>query len=183
MSCLGPKVQALYNLVDSIPEHAGRWFVKTLSFHDSPKEKHIIRHRDIIAAIRCLWGDLSLSKYLVYKPRKVFSDREKKTRIYSEMWMGLWWNAVQSLLPQGATLAPVILATDKTQLTQRESMCIILEPLREAERNGIEMTRGDGAVQWVYPRALVYPYGSCPKCQCFPDQLHDPHEHPAHIQQ
>ncbi|KAF8958088.1 hypothetical protein BDZ97DRAFT_1906594 [Flammula alnicola] len=34
------------------------------------------------------------------------------------MWTGKWWHALQSHLPKGATLAPVIIATDKTQLTQ-----------------------------------------------------------------
>ena len=34
------------------------------------------------------------------------------------MWTGKWWHTVQSLLPPGATVAPVIIATDKTQLTQ-----------------------------------------------------------------
>ncbi|KAF9471254.1 hypothetical protein BDN70DRAFT_774172, partial [Pholiota conissans] len=34
------------------------------------------------------------------------------------MWTGKWWHALQSLLPPGATVAPVIIATDKTLLTQ-----------------------------------------------------------------
>ncbi|KJA13291.1 hypothetical protein HYPSUDRAFT_73095 [Hypholoma sublateritium FD-334 SS-4] len=34
------------------------------------------------------------------------------------MWTGQWWHVLQSKLPQGGTLAPVIIATDKTQLTQ-----------------------------------------------------------------
>ncbi|KAJ3722513.1 hypothetical protein C8R42DRAFT_532112, partial [Lentinula raphanica] len=34
------------------------------------------------------------------------------------MWTGSFWHAAQKHIPEGATLAPVILATDKTQLTQ-----------------------------------------------------------------
>ncbi|KDQ52144.1 hypothetical protein JAAARDRAFT_92313, partial [Jaapia argillacea MUCL 33604] len=34
------------------------------------------------------------------------------------MWTGKWWNAVQTVLPKGATLAPIIVSTNKTQLTQ-----------------------------------------------------------------
>ncbi|KAF9455179.1 hypothetical protein BDZ94DRAFT_1378089, partial [Collybia nuda] len=34
------------------------------------------------------------------------------------LWTGKWWNAIQALLPKGATLAPLIIATDKTNLTQ-----------------------------------------------------------------
>ncbi|EGO02638.1 hypothetical protein SERLA73DRAFT_38032, partial [Serpula lacrymans var. lacrymans S7.3] len=34
------------------------------------------------------------------------------------MWAGKWWHSVQALLPQGVSVAPVIIATDNTQLTQ-----------------------------------------------------------------
>ncbi|KIM44286.1 hypothetical protein M413DRAFT_58649, partial [Hebeloma cylindrosporum] len=34
------------------------------------------------------------------------------------MWTAKWWHVIQSKLPEGATLAPLIIATDKTQLTQ-----------------------------------------------------------------
>ncbi|KAJ3711595.1 hypothetical protein C8R42DRAFT_543897, partial [Lentinula raphanica] len=34
------------------------------------------------------------------------------------MWTASFWNTVQTKLPHGSTVAPVILATDKTQLTQ-----------------------------------------------------------------
>ncbi|KIY48749.1 hypothetical protein FISHEDRAFT_10888, partial [Fistulina hepatica ATCC 64428] len=33
------------------------------------------------------------------------------------MWTGKWWEEIQDKLPEGSTVAPVILATDKTQLT------------------------------------------------------------------
>ncbi|KAI0739541.1 hypothetical protein C8Q80DRAFT_1051838, partial [Daedaleopsis nitida] len=89
-------VRSLHEIVDSLPERAGKWFIKTLSFQDRPEEKHVIHHRDVIAAIRCLWGDPSLAtKYLTYKPCKVFSGEDRKTCIYSEMWTGVWWHAIQ----------------------------------------------------------------------------------------
>ncbi|KAJ3776201.1 hypothetical protein FB446DRAFT_629886, partial [Lentinula raphanica] len=34
------------------------------------------------------------------------------------MWTGYFWNAAQPYVPEGGTIAPVIIATDKTQLTQ-----------------------------------------------------------------
>ncbi|KAJ7751483.1 hypothetical protein DFH07DRAFT_745482 [Mycena maculata] len=34
------------------------------------------------------------------------------------MWTAEWWWDIQELLPIGATLAPIILASDKTQLTR-----------------------------------------------------------------
>ncbi|KIM55518.1 hypothetical protein SCLCIDRAFT_134551 [Scleroderma citrinum Foug A] len=34
------------------------------------------------------------------------------------MWTGNWWNAIQKHLPEVASIAPVIISTDKTQLMQ-----------------------------------------------------------------
>ncbi|KIK78152.1 hypothetical protein PAXRUDRAFT_164756 [Paxillus rubicundulus Ve08.2h10] len=153
------------------------------------------------------------------------------------MWTGKWWHAVQNLLPEGASIAPLIIATDKTQLTQfsggksaylvyltlgniprairwkpsqhaciligylsvdkvtgaqltkkeksvriqrlfHESMRLILEPLKEAGRSGLEVVCGDGHVRMVHPILVCYvadypeqclvtcaKYGTCPKCQ------------------
>ncbi|KAI0696249.1 hypothetical protein BC835DRAFT_1272219 [Cytidiella melzeri] len=37
------------------------------------------------------------------------------------MWSGTWWESVQNLLPPGETVVPVILASDKTQLSNFSS--------------------------------------------------------------
>ncbi|KDQ31134.1 hypothetical protein PLEOSDRAFT_1008869, partial [Pleurotus ostreatus PC15] len=62
--------------------------------------------------------DPSLSNDLVFAPCKVYSNMSRKERVYSEMWTGNWWNTLQGKLAKGATIAPVIIATDKTHLTQ-----------------------------------------------------------------
>ncbi|KIM55227.1 hypothetical protein SCLCIDRAFT_91194, partial [Scleroderma citrinum Foug A] len=152
------------------------------------------------------------------------------------MWTGRWWNAVQQSLPEGVSIAPVIISTDKTQLTQfsggkvaypvyltlgniprairrkpsqnaciligylpvskdvgknltqrqksariqqlfHNSMCLILEPLIMAGKEGMEVTGGDGKVRLVFPILACYvadypkqclitcaKYGMCPKC-------------------
>ncbi|KAJ3832638.1 hypothetical protein F5878DRAFT_547871 [Lentinula raphanica] len=123
--------------LDTIPDRAGPWFTKNLSFKDRPEEVFTIHHRDPLEAIKALWGDPSLARDLVYQPAKIFRKEAEPTeenRIFSEMWTGGFWNSVQvsehlgigercsheiqRLIPEGGTLAPVILATDKTQLTQ-----------------------------------------------------------------
>ena len=119
-----------------MPERAGMWQTKQLFFKDSPHEKYTIRFRDPLEAIKSLWKDGELSPTMVFRPAKVYSDEEKTSRIFSEMWTSKWWHVCQvcihwpsfklppsshkhqSKLPLGATLAPVIIATDKTQLTQ-----------------------------------------------------------------
>ncbi|KAJ7939775.1 hypothetical protein B0H13DRAFT_2497549 [Mycena leptocephala] len=82
----------------SIPDRAMGWTSKSLSFPDRPNEKYIIRYRDPLAAIQSLLGNPAHAKDIVYVPKKVFSDEKRNN--------------------QGAALAPVIIATDKTQLTQ-----------------------------------------------------------------
>ncbi|KAL0568043.1 hypothetical protein V5O48_013944 [Marasmius crinis-equi] len=108
----------LNKIVDSIPARGGTWQTKDFRFKDFPDEVMSVRYRDPLKAIRALWGDPSLAEHLVYKPSKIFSDAEKSKRQYSELWTGKWWWAMQSRLKSNATIAPVIIATDKTQLTQ-----------------------------------------------------------------
>ncbi|KAE9396994.1 hypothetical protein BT96DRAFT_958038 [Gymnopus androsaceus JB14] len=65
-----------------------------------------------------LWEDPLLADHLIYQPKSIFQDVEKKKRSYSEMWTEKWWQFTQDKLPTGATAAPLIIATNKTQLTQ-----------------------------------------------------------------
>ena len=88
-------IRALHQLVDAIPDRAGQWHTKHLSFSDRPSEKHTIRYRGVIDAIKCLWGEPAFSKHMVYAPKKVFSDASRSNRIYSEMWTGSWWHVIQ----------------------------------------------------------------------------------------
>ncbi|KIY60598.1 hypothetical protein CYLTODRAFT_427819, partial [Cylindrobasidium torrendii FP15055 ss-10] len=112
----------LHNRVDAIPRRAGQWYDKHIIFPDRPNEVYTLRHRDILECIRSLWGDPELSEHIVYKPCKIFQKssedgKERGSRLYNEMWTGQWWWFVQDKLPRGHTLAPIIIATDKTQLT------------------------------------------------------------------
>ncbi|PPQ92723.1 hypothetical protein CVT25_013764, partial [Psilocybe cyanescens] len=112
-------IRVLHQKLDNIPEKAGEWQTKHLFFKDKPSETFTIRFRDPIAAIQSLWKDPHFSKDMVYAPAKIFSgEKSGGNRIFSEMWTGKWWHVLQSMLPLGATVAPVIIATDKTQLTQ-----------------------------------------------------------------
>ncbi|KAF5387453.1 hypothetical protein D9757_007829 [Collybiopsis confluens] len=79
----------------------------------------LIRHRDPIAAINALWGDPAFANELVYRPSKMFcnANQTEDERMVSEMWTGGFWNAAQHKIPVGSTIAPVIIASDKTQLT------------------------------------------------------------------
>ncbi|KAH9910856.1 uncharacterized protein B0H18DRAFT_820781, partial [Fomitopsis serialis] len=87
-------VRELFMKIDAIPEMAA-WKTSSLAFPDRPDEKHLVRYRDILEAIKALLGNPSYAKYIVYRPKRVFTDRSRTKRIFTEMWTGLWWNAVQ----------------------------------------------------------------------------------------
>lgn len=86
--------RSLHQLVDSIPDRA-TWKSKHISFRDLPKEKHLIQYRDPLDAIRSLLGNPSHASHIVYRPSRIFTDSQRKDRIYSEMWTGKWWSSVQ----------------------------------------------------------------------------------------
>ncbi|KAI9459935.1 hypothetical protein BJY52DRAFT_1204009 [Lactarius psammicola] len=76
--------------------------------------------RDILQCIRTLYGDPEFVRDLVFAPEHHYTDHERTCRVYSEMHTGDWWWAVQTSLEAhrpGATVIPVILSSDKTQLT------------------------------------------------------------------
>ncbi|KAF5381819.1 hypothetical protein D9757_008321 [Collybiopsis confluens] len=188
--------RAMLEYIDAIPNKGGAWFTKELSFRDQPDDHFIMHHRDPVQAIKALWGDPAFAKHLVYKPGKLFygSKQTESYRMFSEMWTGGFWNAVQDTIPSGGTVCPVIIASDKTNLTRfsgNKSMAHILEPLKSAgdpNTGGIKMTGGDGAVRRVYPILCSYvadypeqclvactKYGTCPKCKKKADELQLPH--------
>lgn len=88
----------MHKAVDSIRSKAGDWKVRRLRFKDRPQDEFILRHRNVIEVIKSLWGDPSLAKHLVYRPKSVFQDAEKTKRTYSEMWTGKWWQFTQVCL-------------------------------------------------------------------------------------
>ncbi|KAI0643893.1 hypothetical protein C8Q79DRAFT_914885 [Trametes meyenii] len=74
--------------------------------------------RDPVDCIRELIGNPLYCHAIQYAPEKHYADAEGKTRIFGNLFMGDWsWN-VQGKLPPGATVASVILASDKTMLSR-----------------------------------------------------------------
>ncbi|KAF9064845.1 hypothetical protein BDP27DRAFT_1169415, partial [Rhodocollybia butyracea] len=112
--------RAMLKCIDEIPERCGKWRTKQLSFCDKPGEHFTVYHRDPVEAIKALWGDPAFAEHLVYKPGKLFRGAEQTENncIYSEMWTTGFWNAVQHAIPVGGTVCPVIIASDKTNLTR-----------------------------------------------------------------
>ncbi|KAI6098415.1 hypothetical protein EV401DRAFT_2147553 [Pisolithus croceorrhizus] len=71
--------------------------------------------------VECVWelmGNPAFRDVMSYVPEWAYADANGETRIYDEMWTGNWWWDVQSKLPEGAVVMPVILSSDKTLLSQ-----------------------------------------------------------------
>ncbi|KAJ7868024.1 hypothetical protein B0H14DRAFT_3586641 [Mycena olivaceomarginata] len=71
--------------------------------------------RDILECVRALWGDTDFAPYLFVLPERHYIDKEKKIRMYHNMHTGKWW-WIEKENP-GATIIPIIISSDKTQLT------------------------------------------------------------------
>ncbi|KAJ7131567.1 hypothetical protein C8R43DRAFT_930595, partial [Mycena crocata] len=74
--------------------------------------------RDPIECIKELMGNAAFRDKMRYAPQKVYRDAEGNIQEFNEMWTGEWWWKLQDLLPEGVTICPVILASDKTHLSR-----------------------------------------------------------------
>ncbi|KAJ3564141.1 hypothetical protein NP233_g8487 [Leucocoprinus birnbaumii] len=108
----------LNNIVDNlptIPKFQEREVVidgETIIFHS----------RDIVACLKHLWRDPELVDDLILEPEQQWADKERTSRLYHEMNTGDWWWTTQAEVEkatgdQHATVVPIILSSDKTQLT------------------------------------------------------------------
>ncbi|CAE6472817.1 unnamed protein product [Rhizoctonia solani] len=117
----------LNKLLDELPLAGPKWDVKAVTItgdkigpdNEPIVEKAELWYRDILGVIRELLGNHIYGMDLVFAPRQEFEDTEKTQRVYDEMWTGDWWLRLQTSgdFPDDATIIPVILASDATQLT------------------------------------------------------------------
>ncbi|KAG1902162.1 uncharacterized protein F5891DRAFT_1127781 [Suillus fuscotomentosus] len=74
--------------------------------------------RDPVECVKELIGNLAFKEHMAYSPAKAYADRVGQHRVIDEMWTADWWGKKQNALPEGATIAPIILSSDKTSLSQ-----------------------------------------------------------------
>jgi hypothetical protein len=98
------------------------WIVRDIEVsHDtlgSPPNRYQIRYRNVVKVVEFLMGHRPFVSHLAYAPIRQFSGAGNNNRIYNEMHTAEWWWRTQSKVPEGATVIPILLATDKTMLTQ-----------------------------------------------------------------
>ncbi|KAH9027968.1 hypothetical protein EDB85DRAFT_2074700 [Lactarius pseudohatsudake] len=109
--------QELNNIIDKKLPGPPQFRCQDLNIGGECLEFH---HRDIIHCIRTLFGNPEFARDLIFAPERHYTDSTKTCRIYDEMHTGEWWWSVQTTLEAhrpGATIIPVIISSDKTQLT------------------------------------------------------------------
>ncbi|KAI0059312.1 hypothetical protein BV25DRAFT_1908757 [Artomyces pyxidatus] len=76
--------------------------------------------RDVMECVKALYADAEFAPYLVFKPERHYQDKDQTKRLFHDMHTGRWWWDVQDDLEAkrpGATIIPIIISSDKTQLT------------------------------------------------------------------
>ncbi|KAJ3815928.1 hypothetical protein F5876DRAFT_29486 [Lentinula aff. lateritia] len=76
--------------------------------------------RDIIECIQSLYGNPDHSQYLCFSPERHYADPDNTVRLYHDFNTGKWWWNTQEALEAdkpGATIIPIIISSDKTQVT------------------------------------------------------------------
>ncbi|OJT07538.1 hypothetical protein TRAPUB_1634 [Trametes pubescens] len=79
-----------------------------------------VYYRDVLECIRALFGDPEFAKHLLLFPEMHYTDATKKVRLYFDVNTGDWWWKIQQKLDKrraGGTVIPIIISSDKTQLT------------------------------------------------------------------
>ncbi|KAI0070727.1 hypothetical protein K474DRAFT_1738436 [Panus rudis PR-1116 ss-1] len=86
---------------------------------DKPMRETVdLWRRDPVECVRELIGNPAYREAMAYTPERLYSDEHMGSRIFNEMHTSDWWWETQAALPEGATIAPIILASDKTKLSQ-----------------------------------------------------------------
>ncbi|KAG8710887.1 hypothetical protein FRC11_004010 [Ceratobasidium sp. 423] len=114
---------ALNKLLDKLPTAGPRWrrITRKITGNVVGANKKKLTElveiwiRDILEVVRELLGNVTYGKQLVFVPQKVYLDNGE--RKIDEMWTADWWNEIQKKLPPGATVIPIIISSDATQLT------------------------------------------------------------------
>ncbi|THH03596.1 hypothetical protein EW145_g6149 [Phellinidium pouzarii] len=114
----------LYQIIDSLPDSTA-WkcdFIKVegdvMNLNGTPMtETYPLWRRDAIEIIQELIGNPTFRNDIAYFPERAYTDAQGTCRIYDELWTADWWWDKQSMLPEGATIVPVIIASDETQLS------------------------------------------------------------------
>ena len=86
------------------------------------RTEYYIQYRSIVQVLRFLLGHRPFAPNLTYAPVRLFND--DNSRMYTEVHTGNRWWHQQDQLPPGATVVPLVIATDKTLLSEQGEITI-----------------------------------------------------------
>src|SRR4051794_37035487 len=77
--------------IDKLP-HGLEWEPHTIPMTVGTEErKNYVYGRNIIDVVRDLIGNRRFRHHMQYAPERHYTSKDRKSRVYSEMWMGNWW--------------------------------------------------------------------------------------------
>ncbi|QRW10718.1 hypothetical protein RhiLY_09717 [Ceratobasidium sp. AG-Ba] len=112
-----PNDGALLRDVDGLPQ-GPRWTTAKVTVGEGVYKRRLLVYlRDILEVIRELIGARRFKDCMRYAPERRWTSRDRKHRVYDEMWTGDWWWRMQNAIdnPNG-TIVPLIIASDETTL-------------------------------------------------------------------
>ncbi|KAG8702621.1 hypothetical protein FRC09_004646, partial [Ceratobasidium sp. 395] len=113
-----PNDDALLRDINRLPTGAD-WKTAEIPFGEGEFAGTQTLHlRDIIEVSRELVGARRFRRCTKWAPERHFKSRDRKCRVYDEMWSGNWWWQMQRRIKnKNATIVPLIVASDETTLT------------------------------------------------------------------
>ncbi|KAI0069569.1 hypothetical protein K474DRAFT_1610261, partial [Panus rudis PR-1116 ss-1] len=83
-------------------------------------EMYEVYFRDALECVQALFAEPEFARHIITRPERYYTDEDKTMRAYWDMHTGRWWWATQRQLDRdkvGGTVVPIIISTDKTQVT------------------------------------------------------------------
>lgn len=111
-------MEKLRDVGTPLSRRAAPWKKKNVHLHGT---SYAYRYRSIEHVVRFLMGHGPFRDDLVYAPYRVFSGDEPERRLYTDMASANWWWKTQDKIDiKGATVIPLIVASDRTQATNHQ---------------------------------------------------------------
>ncbi|KAG8708547.1 hypothetical protein FRC09_001198 [Ceratobasidium sp. 395] len=113
-----PDNAALLRDVDRLPTGPD-WTSAEVRVGEGIHERsHTVHFRNILEVIREMLSARRFRRCLRFAPERHWTSRQKRCRVYGEMWTGEWWWEMQGRIHnKNGTVVPLIIASDETTLT------------------------------------------------------------------